>query len=132
MSMSIRLMSICMLSLSISSGASAQAPAPSVASLPVVDSVVVEIMVNKPIAEVWKRVGDFCDIRDWVPTDCEMLSGKENEPGAIRSTGREIIVGKTDYSYTYGQLGSETRPFRLYNGTLEAKLVSAKATKLLY
>lgn len=110
-----------------------QTPAtPTVPINVLVGSVTAEVTIAKPIAAVWARVGDFCDIRDWVPTDCAMVSGKENEFGAIRTTGREIIVGRTEYSYTYGQFGTDGKSYRLYHGTLEARPITSKTTKLLY
>ncbi|MBD3759646.1 SRPBCC family protein [Rhizorhabdus sp.] len=116
-----------------SSTATAQSPPISAASSKLVlGTARAEVTVNKPIDEVWSRVGDFCDIRDWVGTSCDIVYGKENEIGTVRTTGNEIIVGKTKYSYTYGQVGSERRPYRLYHGTLEAQPTSATSTKLIY
>ena len=56
----------------LAGSAAAQAPAPATAAPPAADATVVanptyisiplEIMVNRPAAEVWKRVGKYCDI----------------------------------------------------------------------
>ena len=91
-----------------------------------------EITVNKPAAEVWKRVGKFCDIGEWLQIPCTITSGKDGEFGAVRSVANEVLVGKTELSYTYTQPVREGRPYNLYHGTLEARPVSATTSKLIY
>src|SRR5262249_28483070 len=103
-----------------------------VVTQPLYASASAELTVRKPVAEVWSRIGDFCDIRDWIPTTCEIVSGNENDLGAVRTTGKEIIVGKTQYSYTYAQAPVAGRPYNMYRGTLEARPIDAKTTKLLF
>lgn len=63
---------------------------------------------------------------------CRITSGNDGEVGTVRSIGREILVGKTDLSYTYTQPVTEGRPYILYHGTLEAKPVTATTSKLRY
>src|SRR5215510_12534210 len=62
-----------------------------------------ETSVNRPVAEVWKRVGKWCDVAEWlqIAAGCKIVSGKDGEVGAVRTVGNEVIVGKTEYSYTY-------------------------------
>jgi hypothetical protein len=91
-----------------------------------------EIDVNRPAAEVWKRVGKYCDIGEWLRVACTITSGKDGEIGAVRSIGPEILVGKTELSYTYTQPVREGRPYNLYHGTLEARPVTATTSKLIY
>jgi hypothetical protein len=91
-----------------------------------------EVMVNRPAAEVWKRVGKFCDIGEWARIQCTILSGKDGEFGAVRSVGNEILVGKTELSYTYTQPVREGQPYILYHGTLEARPVTATTSKIVY
>lgn len=93
-----------------------------------------EISVNRPAAEVWKRVGNYCDIGEWfqVAAGCKILSGTDNEVGAVRSIANEVLVGKTELSYTYTQPVRAGRPYTLYHGTLEARPVTATTSKLLY
>jgi hypothetical protein len=96
-----------------------------------------EITVNKPVADVWKRVGKFCDIGEWLPQlACTMQSGQDGEFGAVRSLagGRilEILVAKTEYSYSYAQPVREGQPYNFYHGTLEARALTPSTTKLLY
>jgi len=108
-------------------------PAGSVAvANPTYTSLLMEVDVNRPAAEVWKRVGKYCDIGEWLQVPCKITSGTDGEVGAVRSIGREILVGKTDLSYTYTQPVTEGRPYILYHGTLEAKPVTPSTSKLRY
>src|SRR5215510_13075104 len=77
--------------------------APLASPNPIYSTVHLEIDVNKPAAEVWARVGKFCDIGEWLQVACTINSGKDGELGAVRSIGNEVLVGKTDLSYTYTQ-----------------------------
>jgi hypothetical protein len=93
-----------------------------------------EITVNRPVAEVWKRIGKYCDISEWlqIAAGCTMLSGKDGEIGSVRSVANEILVGKSEYSYTYTQPVRAGRPYNMYHGTLEARAASPTTTRLLY
>jgi Polyketide cyclase / dehydrase and lipid transport len=119
--------------------ATAQTPAPTpqaatgpaVAS-PTYTSIPLEITVNRSAADVWKRVGKFCDIGEWLQIPCTITSGKDGEFGAVRSVAGEVLVGKTDLSYTYTQTVRNDRPYNLYHGTLEARPVTATTSKIVY
>jgi len=52
--------------------------------------------------------------------------------GAVRSIGNEILVGKTELSYTYTQPVRTGQPYILYHGTLEARPLTATTSKLVY
>jgi hypothetical protein len=97
-------------------------------------SIHLEVDVNRPAADVWKRIGGYCAIGEWfqVAAGCKILSGTDNEVGAVRSIANEVLVGKTDLSYTYTQPVRAGRPYNLYHGTLEARPVTATTSKLLY
>jgi hypothetical protein len=123
--------------------AAAQAPAAptappaadaTVVANPTYVSIPLEITVNKPAAEVWKRIGKYCDIGEWfqIPGGCTITQGKDGEFGAVRSVANEILVGKTELSYTYTQPVRAGRPYILYHGTLEARPVTATTSKLVY
>ncbi len=114
--------------------ASAQppAPAPPVVANPHYISIPLEIMVNRPAAEVWKRVGKFCDIGEWFQIPCTITAGKDGEFGAVRSVANEVLVGKTELSYTYTQPVRVGQVYNLYHGTLEARPVTATTSKLVY
>jgi len=114
--------------------ASAQPPAqaPLQTPNPTYIAIPLEITVNRPAAEVWKRVGKYCDIGEWLRVPCTITQGKDGEFGAVRSIGNEVLVGKTELSYTYTQPVREGRPYNLYHGTLEARPLTATTSKLLY
>ncbi len=113
-------------------GASRPAPAPLAIPNPHYVSIEMEIDVNRPAPEVWKRVGKFCDIGEWFQFPCTILSGTDGEVGVVRSIGNEVMVGKTELSYTYTQPVREGQPYNLYHGTLEARPVTATTSKLVY
>ncbi len=120
---------------SLANMASSQTPAAPVSTVvanPTYVTIPMEIMVNRPAAEVWKRVGKYCDIGEWFQIPCTIISGKDGEVGAIRSVAGEVLVGRTELSYTYTQTVKEGRPYNLYHGTLEARPVTATTSKLVY
>jgi Polyketide cyclase / dehydrase and lipid transport len=112
--------------------ASRPGPAPLAIPNPHYVSIEMEIDVNRPASEVWKRVGRFCDIGEWFQLPCTILSGTDGEVGVVRSIGNEVMVGKTELSYTYTQPVREGQPYNLYHGTLEARPVTATTSKLVY
>jgi hypothetical protein len=118
--------------------AAAQAPSPArsvVVGSPTYTSIPMEITVDRPAAEVWKRVGKYCDVAEWlqVPAGCKILSGKDGEVGAVRSVGNgEVLVAKTEFSYTYAQTPKEGVPFNLYHGTIEVRSLTATTSKVFY
>ena len=95
-----------------------------------------EVAVSRSAEEVWKRVGKFCDIQEWLPIACTIASGNDGEVGAVRSLRNgailEILVGKTALSYTYTQPVRTGQQYNLYHGTLEVVPVSATSSKLVY
>jgi hypothetical protein len=99
---------------------------------PTYTSIPLEIEVNRPAADVWKRIGKFCDIGEWLRIPCTITSGKDGEFGAVRSVANEVLVGKTELSYTYTQTPREGRPYNLYHGTLEARPVTPTTSKIVY
>jgi hypothetical protein len=125
-------------------GAQAPSPAPPVppppsagavsvaVAAPTYTSIPLEIAINRPAAEVWKRIGKYCDIGEWFQIPCTITSGKDGEFGAVRSVAGEILVGKTELSYTYTQPVRNDRPYNLYHGTLEARPVTATTSKIVY
>jgi hypothetical protein len=94
-----------------------------------------EIDVAKPAEELWAAVGGYCDISEWLNVDCEITSG-DGGMGTVRvlAGGRitEVLVAQTDLSYGYAQPAREGEFYNLYHGFMEAKPVSADASKLLY
>jgi hypothetical protein len=108
------------------------APAPLAIPNPNYVVIPLEITINRPAAEVWKRVGKYCDIGEWLQVPCTITSGKDGEVGAARSIGNEVMVAKTELSYTYTQPVREGRPYNLYHGTVEARPVTATTSKIIY
>jgi hypothetical protein len=94
-----------------------------------------EIDIARPAAEVWAKVGGYCDISKWLEVDCAVTSG-DGGMGTVRvlAGGRviEILVAQTDLSYGYTQPAPEAQFYNLYHGFMEAKPVSATASKMLY
>src|SRR5437764_8455790 len=125
----------------IPSAAYSQAPAPAapsgsvVVASPTYTSIQMEITVNRPAAEVWKRIGKYCDVGEWLqaPTGCKIIAGKDGELGAVRSVGGgEVLVGRTELSYVYAQTPKEGTPYNLYHGTVEARPLTPTTSKLVY
>jgi hypothetical protein len=124
------------ISAAVAGSASAQPPAPPklATESPNYVSIPMQIDVKKPAAEVWKRIGKYCDIAEWlqIPAGCQITSGKDGEVGAVRTVGREILVGRTELSYSYTQPVYEGRPYNLYHGTLEARPLTPKTSRIVY
>ena len=94
-----------------------------------------EIDINKPAAEVWEKVGDYCAISEWLRLPCEITSG-DGGLGSVRSLlgGRiiEIMVAQTELSYGYTQPAVEGEFYNLYHGFMEARPVTDSTSKMLY
>jgi hypothetical protein len=94
-----------------------------------------EIDVAKPAKDVWAKVGGYCDIATWLKVDCVITSG-DGGFGTVRvlAGGRvtEILVAQTELSYGYTQPVREGQFYHLYHGFMEARPVSATASKMIY
>ena len=136
------LCAVAVLGLSVTVSAQTPAPTPQPApptgspavAAPTYVSIPMEITVNRPAADVWKRIGKYCDIGEWlqIPAGCTITAGKDGEFGAVRSVANEILVGKTELSYTYTQPVRNDRPYNMYHGTLEARPLTATTSKIVY
>jgi hypothetical protein len=106
-----------------------------VAAEPDYATIKMEIEIAKPAAEVWSKVGGYCDISKWLGFDCKLTKGA-GEIGSIRALagGRimEIMIAKTALSYGYTQPAPEGKFFNMYHGFLEAVPVNAKSSKMVY
>lgn len=94
------------------------------------------IDVAKPAAEVWAKVGGYCDIAVWFNgIDCTITSG-DGGMGTVRALagGRviEILIAETELSYGYTQPAVPGNFYDLYHGFMEARPVSASSSKILY
>lgn len=94
-----------------------------------------EIDVARPAADVWAKVGKYCDISAWLNLDCVITSG-DGGIGTVRvlANGRvtEVLVGQTELSYGYTQPSVDGQFYNLYHGFMEARPVDAANSKLLY
>ena len=112
------------------------APAASnVVTAPTYVAIELETTVNRPAAEVWRRVGKYCDIQEWLGLACTITSGIDGGLGAVRTlanVGPEIIVARTQLSYTYSQPVRPGVPYNQYHGTLEARVLTPTTTRLRY
>jgi hypothetical protein len=111
------------------------APAPLAVPNPNYATLVLEVDVARPAAQVWARVGKYCAIAEWFSVTCAISSGTEGELGAVRvlnGSTIEMLVARTDLSYTYAQPVRVGVPYNAYHGTLEAKPVTATTSKLVY
>ncbi len=94
-------------------------------------AIVQTIDVNKPADVVWKKVGGFCAIHDWMGgVPCTYTSG-DGDVGTNRLiAGRinEVMVAKTDLSYAYAQ------PLvpNMYHGSVEVKPISPTTSRIVY
>jgi len=136
----IRLLAVCAGISCFVASAAAQAPAAGqgdsaiVVEKPTYVTINLETTVNRPAAEVWKRVGKWCDVSEWlqIAAGCKIVSGRDGEVGAVRTVANEVIVAKTEFSYTYTQTPRVGRPYNLYHGTLEVRPLTSTTSKLLY
>jgi hypothetical protein len=93
------------------------------------------IVVDAPVDKVWVRVGRFCDITEWMNSpeweDCKYLQG-DGGPGTVRSIVNEVLVGQTQFSYTYAQPPRKDTLYNLAHGTLAAEALTPSTTRLNY
>ncbi|HEX3699947.1 MAG TPA: SRPBCC family protein [Phenylobacterium sp.] len=89
-----------------------------------------ETTVKAPADVVWKKISGFCDIGSWMHTSCEITSGGDGVGAVRRIAGRvdEVLVAKTERSYTYAQPKSPID----YHGTVEVRPDGKGESKLLY
>ena len=103
---------------------------------PAYTAITMEITVNRPVAEVWKRVGKYCDVSEWLqaPAPCKIISGKDGEfwRRPLRRRRRSARGPNRASSYTYAQTPKEGRPYNLYHGTIEARPLTPATSKLVY
>jgi Polyketide cyclase / dehydrase and lipid transport len=107
------------------------APAPLQVPNPHYVTVVLTQDVDAPADTVWARVGKFCDIGEWAFPSCKLIQG-DGGFASERTIVNEVLVGKTDHSYTYTQPVRKEGKYNLYHGTLEVQPVTVKTSRLVY
>jgi hypothetical protein len=101
-------------------------------------SIPMEITVNKPVADVWAKVGGWCDLSKWINAasnvPCEIKSSHSNMGSVRVIAGRvtEIMTAKAQYGYGYTQPPVEGKFYNLYHGFFEAVAVNATTTTVNY
>jgi len=108
-------------------------PAPAPLQVPNPHYVALELSqdVDAPADTTWARVGKFCDIGEWAFPDCKLIQG-DGGFASERTIVNEILVGKTEHSYTYAQPVRKEGKYNLYHGTLEVQPVTSKTSRLVY
>lgn len=125
--------------LTLAAGAAQAAPAPPpplAIPAPRYTTLVLTVDVDRPAAQVWARIGKDCDIAEWFGLSCAITSGQQNDLGAVRVLNNgaiiEMMVARTDLSYTYAQPVRVGVPYNAYHGTLEAKPLTPTTSRLVY
>lgn len=110
--------------------------APAAAETPAYQTIHLEQDVARPAAQVWARIGRFCDIEEWLHVPCRLIAGKDGEVGAVRdlNNGRliEVIVGRTDLSYAYAMPDGMAEGQAFYHGNLAVVPVSKSTSRIVY
>lgn len=94
-----------------------------------------EIVVNRPAAQTWARIGRFCDMQEWLPRPCSIASGQEGELGAVRALPGgtvEVIVAVTPLSYTYAFPVRVGVRYTMQHNTLEVRAIDAHSSRIVY
>lgn len=114
--------------------ASVAAPAQAPNSSPT-DYVIInlQVQVNRPADQVWKRVGDYCAIADWLKVSCHYATGS-GDVGTVRvinDTTLEPMVAKSAWSYTYTQTAGSMAT-TTYHGTVSIEPNGAGKSTIKY
>ena len=90
-----------------------------------------DIEIDRPAADVWARVGGYCDISEWAGLDCEITQGDGGigTVRVLRGTIVEPMVAKTELAYGYTQPVVEGQYYTLYHGFMEARPVTESTSK---
>ena len=106
----------------------------SLAAEPIYYRLELDIEIDRPAADVWARVGGYCDISEWAGLDFEITQGDGGigTVRVLRGTVVEPMVAKTELAYGYTQPVVEGQYYTLYHGFMEARPVTPTTSKLLY
>ena len=93
-------------------------------------TVVLHIAVDQPADVVWKKVGGYCAIADWLKLSCTYTSGSGDLGTVRRLADRidEVMVAQTAMSYVYTQPSTTI----LYHGKLEVVPDGKKKSTINY
>ena len=92
-----------------------------------------EVVVDRPVEQVWARVGGWCTIAHWLNVGCEIVSGSGDVGSVRRLNGvtLETMVARTAHSYAYWQTAGTMAGYS-YHGSLAAEPVDGRHTRLIY
>jgi hypothetical protein len=96
-------------------------------------NIVIEKEVNASADTVWKKVGDFCALKEWLKLpDCTYSAGT-GDIGTVRSLlgGKvsEVMTAKGQYTYSYAFPNPNPT---FYHGTLSVVPEGANKSKIVY
>lgn len=89
--------------------------------------------INRPAAQVWKRVGGYCTIAEWLKVTCSYQSGS-GDLGSVRIINGNILeamVANSPLSYTYWQTQGTMAPAG-YHGTVAIVPDGAHSSTVTY
>ena len=92
------------------------------------------IAVDRSAEETWSKIGDYCDISEWLGLSCEITEG-DGGIGTVRVLNGSIIepmVAQTELSYGYTQPAVPGEFYNLYHGFMEARPVTDASCQILY
>ena len=96
-------------------------------------NIVIEKEVNASADTVWKKVGGFCALKEWLKLpDCNIVSGS-GDIGTVRALNggkiNEVMIAKGQYSYAYAFPNPNPT---FYHGTLTVIPMGAAKSKINY
>lgn len=74
-------------------------------------------------------------MKEWLPRDCTITSGREGELGAVRTLPGgtvEAIVAVTPMSYTYAFPVRVGVPYTMQHNTLEVRPINERTSRIVY
>lgn len=102
------------------------------ATTPEFTTILLEKVVKRTPDQVWAKIGPYCSISVWLGAPCKITAGNGVSVGTnrrLRGTIDEVMVARTDHSYSYAQPASPI----FYHGTLAVEpLDRGRKTKIVY
>ena len=93
-------------------------------------TIVLSTDVARPAGEVWKEVGEFCDVGAWLKMKCAYVSGTGGLGSVRQLAGRidEVMVAQTAHSYTITQPANKD----LFHATLGVEPTGPEKSRIVY
>lgn len=96
-------------------------------------AIICEVAVDAPAETAWERIGAFGDAGRFLDVASELVVGS-GEVGSLRRVGDavlEVLVGRSEASYTYAQTEGPMAVYR-YHGCVSLTASSADRCSLTY